>query len=151
MKIYRGFAYLIAVEVVVQAATIAFALFGFGRWIEDGGVADKATFDEDHMNFTGASGFTFHGLNGTLIVPLLSVAFLIVSFFVRSVRGGVTWAAIVFGLVALQVALGLLGHEIVGLGPLHGINAFALFMAALYAGRRAAPQVLTPQPSPTAM
>jgi heme A synthase len=60
----------------------------------------------------------------------------VVSFFTRSVRGAVTWAAIVLGLVALQVLLGFASHSIVGLGPLHGINAFVLFLCALHAARR---------------
>ena len=70
------------------------------------------------------------------------------SFFTRSVPGGAKWAAIVFGLVVLQVALGLFSHSVVGLGPLHGINAFALFMAALHAGRRLTPRATAPEPQP---
>ena len=136
MKVYRICAYLIAAEVLVQAAAIVLAVFGLGHWIDDGGVADKAAFEGDGPNFTGAVGFTIHGVNGTLLIPLLSLAFLIVSFFVKAVPGGIRWAATVLGLVALQVFLGLASHALVGLAPLHGLNAFALFIAALHAGRR---------------
>jgi hypothetical protein len=37
---YRVLAYLVALEVAVQAAAIAFAVFGLGLWIEDGGTLD---------------------------------------------------------------------------------------------------------------
>src|SRR4051812_29570215 len=33
---YRVFGYLIAAEVVIQAAAIALAVFGLSKWIEDG-------------------------------------------------------------------------------------------------------------------
>ena len=39
---YRVLAYLLALEVVVQAAAIAWAVFGLTAWIEGGGVLDKA-------------------------------------------------------------------------------------------------------------
>jgi hypothetical protein len=36
----------------------------------------------------------------------------------------------------VQGQLGFLGHEVPAVGALHGLNALALFTAALYAGRR---------------
>lgn len=42
MKAYRFFAYFIAVEVVIQAAAIVFAVFGESKFIDDGGTVDKA-------------------------------------------------------------------------------------------------------------
>lgn len=138
MKAYRFFAYAIAVEVVIQAAAIAFGVFGESRWIEhDGGVLNKAVFDADkHPEFTGAVGFPIHFLNGTMLIPLIAIVFLIVSFFTK-VPGGVKWAAIVLLLVAVQITLGLAGHDIPTLGPLHAINAFAILFVALHAARRA--------------
>ena len=141
MKVYRAFAYLIALEVVVQAAAIAFGVFGLTHWIDDGGVATKAAFEDDKLDFTGVVGFAIHGINGTLIIPVIALVFLIVSLFARSVSGGIRWAAIVFGLVALQVFLGIASHSVPGLGPLHGINAFLLFGCAFYAGRRATGEI----------
>lgn len=134
-KAYRILAYVIAAEVVVQAAAIAFAAFGLSKWIDNGGVADLATFESDDLGFTGFVGYVFHGVNGAMVIPILSVVFLVLSFFTKSVHGGVKWAAIVFGLVALQVFLGFASHSYVGLGPLHGINAFAVFICALRAAR----------------
>jgi hypothetical protein len=143
-KVYRILGYLIAAEVAVQAAAIAFASFGFSNWIDNGGVADLATFESDDTSFTGFVGYSFHGVNGALYVPILSLAFLGFSFFARSVPGGVTWAAIVIGLVAFRVFLGFASHSYVGLGALHGINAFALFVCALHAARRVTVRVQVP-------
>jgi heme A synthase len=137
MKLYRILAYIIAVEVVVQAAAIAIAVFGLGKWIDDGGVADKHTFEDNNAHFTGAFGFGLHGVNGTLYIPIIAIVFLIVGVVTRkTVDEGLKWAAIVFGLVALQVFLGFMSHAVTWIGPLHGINAFALLGAALAAARR---------------
>lgn len=138
MKAYKFFAYLIAAEVVVQAAAIAFALFGLGYWIEeDGGMINKAVFDSDKgPEFTGVVGFMVHGMNGMMIIPAIALILLITSFFAK-VPGGTKQAAIVFGLVVLQVMLGLMGHGIVWLGPLHAINAFFVLWSALVAARLA--------------
>ena len=132
---YRVLAYIIAAEVVVQASMVAFAVFGLGVWVDkDGGVLDKATF-ESEPDFTGALGFAVHGMNGTMLIPLIALIFLIVSFFAK-IPGGVAWAAAVFGLVALQITLGILGHETPYLGLLHGANALAVFSVAFMAGKR---------------
>ena len=132
---YRVLAYIIAAEVVVQASMVAFAVFGLGVWVDkDGGVLDKATF-ESEPDFTGALGFAIHGMNGMMLIPLIALIFLIVSFFAK-IPGGVAWAASVFGLVVLQVALGLFGHETAYLGLLHGANALAVFSVAFMAGKR---------------
>ena len=44
---------------------------------------------------------------------------------------------LVFLFVVIQVALGLLGHSLSIAGRLHGLNALALFAAALNIARRA--------------
>lgn len=140
-KAYRILAYLIAAEVVIQAAVITLASFGFSKWIDNGGVADLASFTSGNLSFFGYVGYELHGTNGALYIPILSIAFLVLSLFARSIRGGLTWAAIVFGLVALQVFLGFASHAFAVLGPLHGVNAFALFVCALHAGRRVSAHV----------
>lgn len=132
---YRTLAYLVAFGVVVQAAAIAYAYFGLGKWIEDGGVLDKATMESEGSDFAGVGGFIVHGIGGEMIIPAIALLLLIVSFFAR-IPGGVLWAVVVVALTALQVALGLLSSGIVGLGMLHGINALALFAVAAIAGYR---------------
>jgi hypothetical protein len=146
---YRVFAYLIAAEVVIQAAAIALAVFGLGKWIEDGGTLNKAVMEGDDTSINGVIGFAIHGINGTMIIPLLGLVFLIISFFAK-VPGGVKWAAITFGVIVLQVLLGMFAHEVYVLGALHGITAFAVMGVAAAAGRRASTVDTTAVPSQTA-
>ena len=143
MKAYRILATAIAVLVVVQAGAIAWGFFGVSNWINDGGVLDKDFLDctEDCENI-GASewGFAIHMFfNGLVLIPLLSIILLIVSFFAK-VPGGVKWAAIIVGLVVLQViVLPMLSREVgSGFGALHGINALVLMGVAIMAAKRAA-------------
>lgn len=134
-SVYRVFAFLIAVEVAVQASMMAFAVAGLGIWVDkDGGVLDKATF-ESEPDFTGAVGFFVHGINGMMVIPLLALIFLIISFFAK-VPGGVKWAALVLLAVVVQVSLGIYGHENAVFGMLHGLNALVLFSLAFMAGKR---------------
>ena len=70
---YRVLAYLLALEVVVQAAAIAWAVFGLSTWIEDGGVLDKAGMESDSTVFDGVLGFAIHGINGQMIVPAIAL------------------------------------------------------------------------------
>jgi hypothetical protein len=132
---YRALAYTIAVEVVVQAAAIAYAMFGLGKWIDDGGTLNKAIMDDPNASFTGAVGFAIHGINGEMLIPLLALVLLVVSFFAK-VSGGPRWAGTILALVVIQVLLGLFGLSAPLLGPLHGINALILFSVAFMAGRR---------------
>ena len=62
-------------------------------------------------DFPGVGGFAIHGINGTMIIPIVVLLLLIVSFFAK-IPGGVKRAAILFGLVALQVFLGIFSHSV---------------------------------------
>ena len=125
---YRVLALLIAVGVVVQAAFIALAWFQVIKDTEAGGVFDK--------NSEGNWAHMAHGETGVMVIPVLALALLILSFFAR-IPGGVKWAAITFGVVALQVLLAFLGFSAPVVGALHGINAFALAAVASIAARKA--------------
>ena len=145
---YRWLAYIIAAEVAVQAAAIAFAAFGLFKWVEDGGTLNKAVMESDQEpDFSGAVGFMIHGMNGEMLIPLLALVLLVVSFFAK-VPGGVKWAGFVLLAVVVQVLLGLFAHGAPGLGALHGINALILFTVALVAARRASTKA---SPEPLAM
>lgn len=134
---YRVLAYLVALEVVIQAAAIAYAISGLGNWIQDGGVLDKATMESESVNFTGFIGFIVHGLNGQFLVPLIGLLLLIVSFFAKVPRG-VVWAGLLFLLIIVQVLLGIFARGgLPMLGLLHGLNALVLFTIALVAARQA--------------
>ncbi|ETK37709.1 hypothetical protein [Microbispora sp. ATCC PTA-5024] len=133
--VYKILAYLVAVEVAVQASMVVLADAGLGKWVEQGGVLDKAAMESDASPFPEVVGFMVHGINGMMIIPVIALLLLISSFFTR-LPGAVKAAGLVVLLVVVQVSLGLLGHEISALGALHGVNALLLFSAAVYAARR---------------
>ena len=141
-SVYRVLAYVIAAEVVIQAAAIAFAAFGLFKWVEDGGTLTKASIEDESTTFTGVVGFMVHGMNGTMLIPLIALVFMIVSFFAK-IPGGVKRAAILFGLVALQIFLGIFSHSIPFVIVFHVLNAFAIFVGAFMTGR-AASEVAAP-------
>jgi hypothetical protein len=133
---YKILAHIIAGFVAVQAAVMVFAVAGLGVWIADGNTLTEAAFEGDNPpDFTGAIGFFLHFVFGMMLIPLLALLLLIISFFAK-IPGGVKWAAIIVGLVVLQIALGIFGHETPYAGLLHGLNALILFTTALLAGRR---------------
>jgi hypothetical protein len=135
--VHKVIAYLIALEVVVQAALIAFAVAGIGVFISDGGTLDEAAFDaifEGELTFTGVAGMMFHGMNGMMVIPVLALLLLITSFFAKT-PGAIKFSLLTLGLVVLQVFLGFMGHSTPYGGLLHGANAMLLFVAALYTAR----------------
>jgi len=132
---YRALAYIIAAEVAIQAAAVAYGLFGLGKWIDDGGTLDKAVFEDESASFTGVVGLAIHGINGMMVIPIIALLLLLLSFFAR-VPGGARWAGGIFALVVIQVLLGTFAHAVPQLGPLHGINALILFSVAIMTGNR---------------
>ncbi|GAA1060000.1 hypothetical protein [Agromyces bracchium] len=135
-KLYTGLAWTVAGAVVVQAAAIAFAFGGMLNLVSEGGVVDKALLESFQAAGVGEMGFLIHGLVGGIVIPLVALVLLVVSFFVR-VRGAKLWAAITFGLVALQVTLGFSITDVPYLGLIHGANALAVVAAASIAALRA--------------
>ena len=132
-NVYRVLALLLALGVMVQAAAIAFGMFGLIKWVERGGTLDQST--ELNSDLGGYAGFSLHATAGIMVLPVIALLFLISSFFAK-VPGGIKWALIVFGVTVLQVALGLFSHELAGLGWLHGANALILFGVAVTAAMR---------------
>lgn len=145
---YRVLAYLLALEVVVQAAVIAWALFGLSTWVENGGVLDKAGIESDSLVFDGVTGFMIHGMNGQMIVPVIGLLLFVVSFFARF-PGAVAWAGAAFGAVVIQVALGIIAHSVPALGLLHGVVALVILVVALVAARKASGPTTTPADTST--
>jgi hypothetical protein len=134
--VYRVLAFLLAIEVVIQAMAIAYAIAGLGKWVEDdGGVLNKQVLDGD-PTFSGVGGFATHAINGTMVIPILVLLLLIVSFFAK-VPGGVRSAVILLVLVAVQVFLGIFAHDVPYVIVLHVLNAFAIMGVAAMAGRSA--------------
>ena len=76
-QLYRVLAFLIAAGVVLQAAAIAYAVFGMFEWVSAGGTIDKALIESDSPQIGGIAGFNLHQLVGVNILPLLALLFLI--------------------------------------------------------------------------
>jgi hypothetical protein len=139
-SVYRVLAFLVAAGVVMQAAAIAYGMFGLLDWVSKGGTIDKST--EPNPSLGGYAGLSLHGTGGIMIVPALALLLLIISFFAK-IPGGIKWALIVFAVTVIQVALGIFAHEIAGLGWLHGANALILFGVAVTAATRVGRRVDT--------
>ncbi|RRR98634.1 hypothetical protein [Glycomyces terrestris] len=133
---YRILAFVIAAEVAIQAAVMVYAVAGLGIWVQEGGVLDKAVMESDEFAFPEVVGFMLHGMNGMMVIPVIALLLLIASFFAKVPRG-VVFALIVAALVALQIFLGIFGHEAAFFGMLHGLNALVLFSVAVWTGVRA--------------
>ncbi|MEU7689103.1 hypothetical protein OHB01_11255 [Microbispora hainanensis] len=143
--VYKILASLVAAEVAVQAMMVVLGDAGLFKYVEQGGVIDKASAESGGIEFPEFFAFMVHGMNGMMVIPAIALFLLVGSFFTK-VPGAVRGAALVVVLVAVQITLGLLGHQIPALGALHGLNALLLFSAAVHAalrGRRAAADATT--------
>lgn len=120
---YRVLAGLIALGVLVQAASIAFGWFDVISEVENGAVLDE----NSELN----AGHLTHGMVGLYVMPLLGLVLLIVSFLAaKVVPGARKWGGIVFGLIVLQVVLAIVAFSLPAIGALHGLNALLIFAAA---------------------
>lgn len=126
MKAYRGIAYVIAGLVLLQAAFIGYAWFEAINAIDSGTVINE--------DYDGNAGHAGHGIFGVMVIPLLAIALLITSLITKAV-GASKRAGMVFGAVLLQVVLGFVSFGVPIFGALHGLNAFVVLGAALYAAR----------------
>ena len=131
--VYRVLALLIALGVMLQAASVTFGMFGMLKWVEEGGTLDKST--ELTPALGGFVGFNWHATSGIMVIPVIALLLLISSFFAK-VPGGTKWALFVLLATVVQVGLGLFAHSIAGLGWLHGANALILFGLAVTTGIR---------------
>lgn len=139
-KAYQILAGLVALEVMAQAAFMAWALFGFGKWIDDGNVFNKEMLDDESgvWHFTEERGFMFHGISGMMVIPLTVLILFIISFFAKVPRG-VAMAGTLVVLVILQVwVFAALGHDTPFFGALHGFNALLIFGTAVMATKTSA-------------
>jgi hypothetical protein len=121
---YRVLAGLVALGVLVQAASIAFGWFQAISDIENGAVIDEnAELNLGHLT---------HGMVGLYGLPLIALILLIVSFpAAKTVPGARKWGGIIFGLTVLQVALAIFAFALApAIGALHGLNALLMFAAA---------------------
>jgi hypothetical protein len=150
-KAFRYLNYAISLEVMIQAAMIAWAVFGESKYIDDGGVVNKDKIEGDDIPFDGVYGFIIHGINGATLIPLLGLVLLIVAFFAK-IPGGVRLGAILFVLILVQAfVLPILAGGAPFVGMLHGANALAILGLSIYGGRLGADAEATTTPTaPTA-
>ena len=128
---YKVLAFLIVGLVAVQAAAHAWASSGLVKYLAQGGTIDfESTEAPPVPEFLG---LMIHGMNGMFVIAIVAIVLLIVALVTKSSRA-IIWAGVVVGLVALQVTLGLLGHETTALAFLHGLNAIVLAGTALATG-----------------
>jgi hypothetical protein len=132
---YRYLAHIVALGVVVQAASLAFGIFGVWNDVDAGLVIDES--------YEGNAGLVTHGVVGMMVMPILALLLLIASFFAK-VRRGITWALVIFCAVVLQIVLAIVGFGVPAVGALHGINALVILGLAIVAGRSARAPAATP-------
>jgi hypothetical protein len=133
---YKSLAYAIDALILLQAAAIAWAVFGLSKWIEDGNTLSKSVMEGEKTPFTEANGFAIHGISGTMVIPLVALVLFGISFFAK-VPEGVKWASMILVGIILQVVLGIAAHSVPALGFLHGFWALLLFWLAWRAARQA--------------
>ncbi|WP_421741139.1 hypothetical protein [Cellulomonas sp.] len=138
---YRVLAYLVATGVFVQAAAIAYAWFSTLNELDGGAVIDS--------EWEGNLGHAMHGIVGTMVIPLLVIALLIVSFFAKF-PGAVRYALIILGLLVLQIVLAFVAFGAPVVGALHGANALALLGVSITAAQRVPRDTATTGSSATA-
>jgi hypothetical protein len=143
---FKYLAYLVPVLVLVQAAMIAWAVFGLGNWIDGGGTLNKSAMDSNTFHFAEERGFMIHGINGQMVIPLVTLIVFVLSFFAK-VPGGTKFAAILLVDVIVQVFLGMAAHGAPILGMLHGINAFVVAGLGAYLGHLATAPRLAETPA----
>jgi hypothetical protein len=131
---YKALCHTIAGLVVVQAAAIAFAMFGVLHYV-DGGDSLNKSLAEDRSGFDGAAGWVVHSF-GAILISLIVIILLILSLFAK-IPGGTKWAGILFLVVLLQWVLAIVAFGAPVVGALHAINAFAIAGIAEAAAKQA--------------
>ena len=120
---YKYLALAIALDVLLQAASIAYAVSGLASYVDDGHQVAEGTLADAH--FTGVGGYALHATNGMVVIPLLAIALLVVALLSR-IPGAARQAGILLVMVVVQVGLGGAAGAVPILGALHGVLALAV-------------------------
>ena len=124
---YRGFAFAVAIGVVLQAAWIALGTFQLAKYVDDGHTVDK--------NWDGKFGLELHGIFA--IIVLLCALILFGLSFGAHIPEGTKWAGFVLLAVVVQWVLAFISFGVPAIGVLHGANAFVIAALAGITGRKA--------------
>jgi hypothetical protein len=138
---YRVLNYLLSLEVLIQAAVIAWYAFGIYKYADDNGSISHHQLEDG--GFNGHAGAVIHAVNGFMIIPFIALVLLVVSFFAK-IPGGVRLAVITFALVVVQAfVLPALSAKAPAVGMLHGAVALAILGISI-AGARLARDATAP-------
>ncbi|MGB9035911.1 hypothetical protein BLJ79_01005 [Arthrobacter sp. UCD-GKA] len=121
---YKVIAHIIAAAVVVQAALIAWSMFGLIPSLESGTLPTEPPLSA-----------MLHGMIGMYVVPVLVLALVVVALLGHA---GLKWALWLLLAVAVQITLAFVAFESAWVGLLHGANAFALIALAEVGARAVA-------------
>ena len=118
-SIYKYWAALIFVAVVVQIGSAGYGAFDAAHKLDDkGSVMTHKQFDH---------GFSFHGGFGTLLVGAM-IVLLVIGLLARLGRPAIWWPLALALLGVIQIVLAGLGTSSPAFGVLHPINAVVLFV-----------------------
>jgi hypothetical protein len=132
---YRVLNYLLSLEVLIQAAVIAWYAFGVYKYADDNGSISHHQLEDG--GFNGHAGAVIHAVNGFMIIPFIALVLLVVSFFAK-IPGGVRLAVITFVLVVVQAfVLPELSTKAPAVGMLHGAVALAILALTIISARKA--------------
>lgn len=121
---YKVVAHIIAAAVVIQAALIAWSMFGLIPSLENGTVPGEPPLTA-----------MLHGMIGMYVVPVLVLVLVVVALLAHA---GLKWALWLLLAVAVQIALAFLAFDAAWVGALHGINAFTIIALAEVGARAVA-------------
>ena len=142
---YKALSHSIAGLVAVQAALIALATAGLLHWVEEGNTLTPAAVKSEDTGATGAIGFALHSGIGMILIPLLTVALVVVAVLLKE-KAARTWAIALLVTVVVQVGLGTAAEAVPFLGLVHGLLA----LVVAWLGWHAASVVGREQPAGTA-
>jgi heme A synthase len=138
--VYRWWAAILTLAVVVQIGFAGYGAFNSAEKIEDNDSISKKAFEDGWDPHTGFGYIVFLGAVLLFLIALAS----------RPGRRGVLWALAVPLLVILQIVLAWIGESVGWLGFLHPINAFVILgvlgslTGRLWRGRTGAPVPTVP-------
>ncbi|MBV1779798.1 hypothetical protein KRR55_11815 [Paeniglutamicibacter sp. ABSL32-1] len=121
---YKVVAHIIAAAVVVQAALIAWAMFGLIPSLQSGTVPDEPPV-----------AALMHGMIGMYAAPVLVLVLLVIALLAHA---GLKWALWLLLAVAVQITLAFVAFDAAWVGLLHGANAFAIIALAEIGARAVA-------------
>jgi heme A synthase len=138
--VYRWWAAILTLAVVVQIGFAGYGAFNAAEKIEDNDSISKKAFEDGWDPHTGFGYIVFLGAVLLFLLALVS----------RPGRRGVLWALAVPLLVILQIVLAWIGESVGVLGFLHPINAFVILgvlgslTGRLWRGRTGVPAAAAP-------